>query len=143
LVRGRLIISATFLFIKIWFNYYMNIKNPRLTLDQRRELRRNQTKAEEILWKEVRARKLGVKFRRQYGIGPYILDFYAPSIKLAIEVDGRIHLKKEVQIKDRNRDAFLNRNEIRVLRIENEEIENELDKVLSKIKIELKLLDSK
>jgi very-short-patch-repair endonuclease len=53
------------------------------------------------------------------------------------------HLKKEVQIKDRNRDAFLNRNEIRVLRLKNEEIENELDKVLSKIKIELKLLDRK
>ncbi|MFY0684691.1 MAG: DUF559 domain-containing protein [Balneola sp.] len=118
----------------------MNIKNPRLTLEQRRELRRNQTKAEEILWKEIRARKLGIKFRRQYGIGPYILDFYAPSIKLAIEVDGGIHLKKEVEIKDRNRDAFLNKNEIHVLRVKNEEIEKELEKVLSKIKLELKLL---
>jgi very-short-patch-repair endonuclease len=133
----RLIISATLLFIEIWFYYCMSIKNPRTTLEQRRELRRNQTKAEEILWNEIRARKLGVKFRRQYGIGPYILDFYAPSIKLAIEADGGIHLKKEVQIKDRNRDAFLNRNEIRVLRFKNEEIENELDMVLSKIKIKL------
>lgn len=112
----------------------MNIKNPRRTLEQRRELRRNQTKAEEILWEEIRARKLGIKFRRQYGIGPYILDFYAPSIKLAIEVDGGIHLKKEVQIKDRNRDAFLKKQGVHILRFKNQEIEKDLNKNLLSMK---------
>jgi very-short-patch-repair endonuclease len=119
----------------------MSIKNPRNTVDQRRELRRNQTEAEELLWKYLRAKKIGVKFRRQYGIGPYILDFYAPSLKLAIEADGKIHLKKEVQTKDKNRDAFLKRAGISVLRFENEEIEHDLENVLSEIKMKIKELE--
>tara|TARA_R110002124_G_C8640848_1_gene488263 strand:+ start:187 stop:552 length:366 start_codon:yes stop_codon:yes gene_type:complete len=112
----------------------MSIKNPRKTLEQRRELRRRQTNAEDILWRELRSKKLGVKFRRQYGIGPYILDFYAPSIKLAIEADGKIHLKKEVRLKDRNRDAFLRDQGIYVLRFENEVIEESSERVLNEIR---------
>lgn len=112
----------------------MSTKNPRETLQQRRELRRNQTKAEKILWDEVRNKKLGTKFRRQFGIGPYILDFYAPSFKLAIEVDGKIHLKRDVRIKDKNREEYLIKCGISVLRFENEHVEKGLDKVLFCIK---------
>ncbi len=57
------------------------------------------TKAEAILWEKIRASQLGIKVKRQYGIGPYILDFYIPKIRLAIEVDGEIHLKPDVQEK--------------------------------------------
>jgi very-short-patch-repair endonuclease len=112
----------------------MSIKNPRTTLEQRRELRRRQTQEEEILWRELRSKKLGVKFRRQYGIGPYILDFYAPSIKLAIEADGKIHLKKEVRLKDKNRDAFLRNHGIHIIRFKNEFIEESQEQILQEIK---------
>tara|TARA_R110000868_G_scaffold306734_2_gene568063 strand:- start:229 stop:594 length:366 start_codon:yes stop_codon:yes gene_type:complete len=108
----------------------MSTKNPRETLLQRRELRRNQTKAEEILWNEVRGKKLGIKFKRQFGIGPYILDFYVPRLKLAIEVDGKIHLKRDVRIKDKNREEYLLSCGICVLRFKNEDVENGLDRVL-------------
>ncbi len=116
----------------------MSTKNPRETLQQRRELRRNQTTAEEILWDEIRAKKLGMKFRRQFGIGPYILDFYAPSIKLAIEVDGKIHLKRDVRIKGKNRGEFLIKCGITVLRYKNEDVENGLDQVLFSLKEKIK-----
>ena len=116
----------------------MSNKNPRETLQLRRDLRRNQTKAEEILWNEIRGKKFGAKFRRQFGIGPYILDFYAPSLNLVIEVDGKIHLKRDVKVKDKNRDEFLKMCGICVLRFENEQVENSLDSVLLSIKQKIK-----
>ena len=54
-------------------------------------LRKKATKAEQILWQELRGSKLGIKFRRQHPFDMFIVDFYAPSIKLAIELDGSIH----------------------------------------------------
>lgn len=63
--------------------------------ETRRLLRRNATQAEQILWERLRNSQLGVKFRRQYGIGHYIADFCCPRKKLVVEVDGGIHLEKE------------------------------------------------
>ncbi|SMO45868.1 endonuclease domain-containing protein [Gracilimonas mengyeensis] len=111
----------------------MSIKNPRKTLQQRRKLRQDMTEAEEILWEALRRKTLGVRVKRQYGVGPYILDFYIPKVKLAIEVDGKIHLKKVVQEKDLNRDVFLTRNGIEVIRFKNEEVLNNLENVVSKL----------
>lgn len=111
----------------------MGLKNPRNTKDLRRELRQKMTEAESVLWENVRAKKLGVNIKRQYGIGPYILDFYIPKISLAIEVDGGIHLKPEVKEKDINKDAFLNENGISVIRFRNEDVLNNLEKVLFNI----------
>ncbi|WP_421773115.1 endonuclease domain-containing protein [Gracilimonas sp.] len=112
----------------------MSLKNPRNTKDLRRTLRKNMTEAESMLWEKVRANKLGIKVKRQYGIGPYVLDFYIPKIRLAIEVDGGIHQQPEVKEKDINRDAFLNRNGIEVIRFTNNQILNEIEKVLLEIK---------
>ena len=68
------------------------MKNPEPTLNQRRELRRKMTITEKIVWERLRNRNVnGIKFKRQFGIGPYILDFFAPSINLAAEIDGGIH----------------------------------------------------
>lgn len=111
----------------------MSLKNPQNTKYLRRQLRQNMTKAEAILWEKVRATKLGVKVKRQYGIGPYVLDFYIPKIRIAIEVDGGIHQKPEIKVKDINKDSFLNENGIIVLRFTNDEILNELDEVLFEI----------
>ena len=56
---------------------------------KRRELRRNMTKAELMIWSKLRRKQVcGYKFRRQYGVGSYIIDFYCPKIKLAVEIDG-------------------------------------------------------
>tara|TARA_A100001015_G_scaffold319784_1_gene443859 strand:+ start:4924 stop:5286 length:363 start_codon:yes stop_codon:yes gene_type:complete len=111
----------------------MSLRNPQLTKALRKELRQNMTEAESVLWDKVRANKMGIKIKRQYGIGPYVLDFYIPKIKLAIEVDGEIHQKPEIKEKDLNRDKFLDNNGIDVLRFTNNEVLTQLDKVISDI----------
>ncbi len=83
------------------------MKNTKSALNQRRELRRKMTITEKIVWERLRTRNLnGIKFKRQFGIGPYILDFFAPSINLAIEIDGGIHERPDVREKDQNKYAF-------------------------------------
>lgn len=62
---------------------------------KRRALRKEMTKAEVLLWMELKNRKLGVRFLRQYGIGSYVLDFYCSELKLAVEVDGATHITDE------------------------------------------------
>ncbi|MCX6753067.1 MAG: endonuclease domain-containing protein [Candidatus Nomurabacteria bacterium] len=98
-----------------------------------RYLRKEETKAEKILWEEIRNNKLGIKFRRQHPIDRFIIDFYVPKIKLAIELDGEIH--KENKEYDKMRTEYLNSKNIKVLRFWNSEIETDLKKVLDKIKI--------
>src|SRR5690606_13904305 len=67
----------------------------------RKALRHNSTEAEEKLWQQLRNRKLsGLKFKRQYSVDQFVLDFYCSQLKLAIEVDGKIHLDKEVKDMD-------------------------------------------
>ncbi|MCX6757892.1 MAG: endonuclease domain-containing protein [Candidatus Nomurabacteria bacterium] len=101
-----------------------------------RYLRKEATEAEKILWEELRKDKIGITFRRQHPIDKFILDFYAPKIKLAIELDGEIH--KENQEYDKMRTEYLNSKNIKVIRFWNSEVENNLKKVLAKIKIEIK-----
>lgn len=109
----------------------MSFKNPKKSKQLRRDLRQNMTEAEKILWQRVRNKQLcGVKIRRQYGFGPYVIDFYAPTVNLAIEVDGKIHLTKEQKERDLNKDVFLRDNQIDVVRIKNEEIFDDIDLVI-------------
>ncbi len=100
-----------------------------------RYLRHEETKAEKILWKELRNRKLGIKFRRQHPIEKFILDFYAPEIKLAIELDGSQH--KGNHEYDKLRTEYLESQKIKIIRFWNMEIEKDLEKVLEKIKFNL------
>lgn len=74
------------------------------------------------------------KFRRQHSIGNYIVDFYCPSEKLAIELDGAEHFTLEGSDYDFNRDKYLNSLGIKVLRFENKNIFNNLEAVLEQIK---------
>jgi|SRR3989344_7042714 len=99
-----------------------------------RTLRRENTEAEKILWKELRGEKLGVKFRRQHPIDMFILDFYAPSLKIAIELDGSQHSIKENKEYDKDRTFYLENKNIKVLRLWNNEVEKDLENVLNKIK---------
>jgi very-short-patch-repair endonuclease len=93
------------------------------------------TKAEKVLWNELKNRKMcGLKFRRQYPIHYYIADFYCHEKRLIIEVDGGIHRDKSVREHDENRSAELEGLGIRVIRVTNEQILKSLDEVIDKIK---------
>lgn len=110
------------------------MKNPTSTKELRRELRQKSTKAEKILWNELRNRKCaGKKVKRQFGMGAYVLDFYVPELNLAIEVDGNIHELPKNKIHDKNRDTYLKENGIRVIRITNEDVINNLNATLEKL----------
>ena len=88
-----------------------------------------------MLWKHLRGKQVdGYRFRQQHGFGPYILDFYCPSLRLCIELDGSVHLLDDVKQKDEDRTEFLVNNKIHVLRFKNEEIENNINQVINKIK---------
>jgi len=113
----------------------MNYSNHPVTKDFRQLLRRMETPTERMLWKRLRGKQLdGYRFRQQHGFGPYILDFDCPSIKLCIELDGEVHDTPEAQQKDCERTAFLNQNRITVIRFRNEEVENDIEKVLNRIR---------
>ncbi len=98
---------------------------------KRKTLRKSATPQKIILWSRLRRNQLGIKFRRQHSIGNYILDFYCSEKKLAIELDGWQH--KENKLYDNERTAFLHDLNIRVLRFWNNEINDNLEGVISKI----------
>ena len=113
----------------------MKLSNEPYNKDFRRQLRNDMTDAERLLWKKLCNKQLdGWKFRRQHGFGDFVMDFYCPIIKLCIEVDGDIHDELDVHQKDVLRTEFLEKQGIRVLRFNNEEIENNIDGVVNKIK---------
>lgn len=103
--------------------------------DLRRQLRNNATPAERKLWYYLKNRQLhGLLFRRQHGIGSYIVDFYCPQIRLAVEVDGSIHEDIYVKLNDELRLKFLKEScYIRVVRFSNNEVLNDIDRVLERL----------
>lgn len=85
----------------------------------RKDLRNNATQAEKELWKLLRGSAIeGRKFRRQHSVGGYILDFYCPSERLCIELDGEDHFTEEGRRHDEKRTKFLADNFITVIRFE-------------------------
>ena len=102
---------------------------------RRRDLRNNGTSAEATLWKSLQRSQLeGRKFRRQHSIKNYILDFYCPSEKLAVELDGAYHFTAAGIDADEKRGRELTDLGIKVLRFENDEVFQALESVLDKIK---------
>ncbi len=108
------------------------------TFEFARMLRKESTEAEDILWQKVRGRRLGAKFRRQHPIDKYIVDFYSFEKKLVIELDGGIHLNPEVKQNDEQRQRLIESLGYRFLQFSNEEVMNNIDKVLDKIRKEIK-----
>ncbi len=104
----------------------------------RDDLKKEMTPAEQLLWENIRNKKLGVKFRKQHIVGYYIPDFVAISIKLIVEVDGKIHLRRKQEDLERTRNLELLG--YTVIRFKNEEIENDLKKVIEEIKNTIKKL---
>ena len=102
--------------------------------DRARRLRREQTDAERTLWQRLRGKQLGgLKFRRQHVIGPWILDFYCPECRLAVELDGGQHNEAENRCRDEARTAFLEDRGTAVLRYSNLEALRATDAVLEDI----------
>ena len=94
------------------------MRAPALTIARARELRRQMSPPEVIVWEMLRANRLeGIRFRRQHPIGPYILDFYCSAARLAIEIDGAGHDFAERVRHDQRREAWLAEQGVRVLRI--------------------------
>jgi very-short-patch-repair endonuclease len=102
------------------------------TLQRAKELRRDLTPAEQLLWSVIRADRLaGLRFRRQHPIGPYIADFYCHEVKLIVELDGESH---EYRINhDLERTRYLKALELRVFRVPNEEVLTNLEGVALRI----------
>jgi very-short-patch-repair endonuclease len=107
---------------------------PRFTRTQERtaraqQLRKDATRPERILWSRLRSAQMGVSFRRQHPVGPYILDFYCAPKRLAVELDGDQHGTTEGLAHDAARTRFLNAKAIRVLRFTNSDVRENLDGV--------------
>jgi adenine-specific DNA-methyltransferase len=98
-------------------------KLKRPNISRSRTLRKNSTDAERKLWSAIRNRQLnGIKFRRQFPINSYILDFYSPEYKVAIEADGGQHYTNEITTKDNERTKALAAQGIRMLRFSDRDI---------------------
>ncbi len=100
-------------------------------LKQKRRLRSEMTKAELLLWSKLRGCQFySLKFRRQHGIGPYIVDFYCPERLLVIEIDGDVHAQGNRKKMDCQREAYLTTLGLNVIRYPNDDVLNNLDGVL-------------
>ena len=100
-----------------------------------RELRKNMTESEEVLWSQLRKKQVnGTVFRRQHPMHIYIADFYCHKYQLVIEVDGSIHEIPENAIKDQRRTQDLERFDIKVIRFSNEEVIFNTENVIKIIK---------
>jgi very-short-patch-repair endonuclease len=94
--------------------------------------------AEKQLWQRIRKKQLGMKFRRQHGIGRYIADFYCSEHKLVIELDGDSHDSLESQAYDKERNMFMQEVGLEVLRFTNREVFTNIEGVLQQIEDQVK-----
>lgn len=102
---------------------------------RRQKLRNESTPAERKLWEHLRkSQLLGLKFQRQYGIGPYIIDFFCPELRLAIEIDGDSHFAPDAVVYDKQRQQFIESKDITVVRFLNTDIHENIDGVLKQLR---------
>ncbi|OGF18973.1 hypothetical protein A3I35_01640 [Candidatus Falkowbacteria bacterium RIFCSPLOWO2_02_FULL_45_15] len=102
--------------------------------ERRKQLRKESTVAEQVMWQAIRNSKLSYKFRRQYSIGPYVTDFCCPELKLIVELDGAYHDYDEQVIYDKEREYYLREFGFDILHIKNEEVRYNYIEVAEKIK---------
>jgi very-short-patch-repair endonuclease len=118
--------------------------NRKSEIDKRRNLRREQTYCEKLVWMFLRNRQmLGCKFRRQYSIDQYVVDFYHPKLKLAIEIDGGVHDLPEQKEYDAERQEDIEKFGITFVRITNEKLLGNPNRAFAKIEDAIKILERK
>jgi very-short-patch-repair endonuclease len=115
--------------------------NKKSEKEKRRTLRKEMTYCEKIMWIHLRRKQLGVRFLRQYSVDQYVIDFFCPEIKLAIELDGSIHDNPDQKEYDAYRQEYLERFGITFCRITNDELMSNanmanarIEKVIHKLK---------
>lgn len=108
-----------------------------------RQFRKNPTRSEAMMWEELRRKKfLGLKFRRQHPLSGFILDFYSPSLKVGIEIDGKVHVNPTAQEYDSARSNIIKEYGIILIRIKASAVENNLAHIIEKLKAIIKKLPS-
>ena len=129
------IFNAFIIFTQNFNQKIIKIHNRKILKAFRKSLRNNSTPAEVQLWKMLKNRQVdGLKFRRQHSIENYIVDFYCPEIKLAIEMDGHSHVSYAKQSLDQKRDARINDLGITVLRFENKIVFEQPEEIINQIR---------
>jgi len=104
------------------------------TFENAKFLRKNETRAEKILWDKLRSKGLHeYKFRRQHAIGKFVTDFYYAKKKLVVELDGSVHNNFKSFRYDELRSDLLSDINIHVIRFKNSDVDRDIDKVLEKI----------
>ena len=108
--------------------------NPPAQKDLRRSLRNHNTAAEAVLWRRLKGSQVnGMKFRRQHGMGAYVMDFYCPEYRLCIELDGEVHNTVGAYHHDQERERFLRENGITVLRFSNDAVRWNMEGIVNEI----------
>ena len=103
--------------------------------DKRRSLRNNMPKAETVIWSKLKGKQLlGYKFRRQYSVDRYVIDFYCPELKLAVEIDGDSHFQNDAESDDKYRQAFIESFGVQFLRFTNEDVFKNPDGVIETVR---------
>ncbi|MBK6538339.1 MAG: endonuclease domain-containing protein [Ignavibacteria bacterium] len=119
------------------------IFNQKSQNEKRKTLRNNMPQAEILLWSRLKGKKVrGLKFRRQFSVGKYVIDFYCPAVKLAIEADGNTHTSEEEIEYDKTRQYEIANFGITFLRFRNEDIIKYTNEVLRNIERKIDLINS-
>jgi very-short-patch-repair endonuclease len=114
--------------------YKSILANPKSQKEFRKSLRNNLTPSEAKLWWYLKGSQVGgLKFRRQHGIGQYVLDFYCPSLRLCIELDGKVHDSEQAYDHDQERTTFLEENGITVMRFRNDVVHTDVQAIINAI----------
>ena len=118
-----------------------DIYNKNSEKGKRRQLRQDIVKAEKIIWDKIRNKQIeNCKFRRQYSVDKFVIDFYSPILKLAIEIDGESHFLKGAAEYDRERQTYIESFGIKFVRFTNNDVYNNLDGVLETIALKVREL---
>jgi very-short-patch-repair endonuclease len=98
-----------------------------------RKLRKDMSYPEVLLWQMLRGNRTGLRFRRQHPVGAYVVDFYAASTRLCVEVDGEVHDRSDRPARDAERDHFMRSNGYRLCRVSAHDVLGDLDAVIRMI----------
>ena len=113
-----------------------------IIFENAKQLRKNMTNAEKVLWVYLKTGIEGLKFRRQHPIGLYIADFYCHKAKLIVEIDGSVHNQKEVKEADNARQKELERWGYTIIRFTNDQVINSITDVIKMIAEKISYLNN-
>ena len=117
------------------------VYNKNAEKDKRRKLRQDIVKAEKIIWDKIRNRQIeDCKFRRQYSVDKFVIDFYNPILQLAIEIDCESHFQEDAVEYDRERQIYIESLGIKFIRFTNNDVYENLDGVLESIAMKVREL---